>query len=72
MHQPVDTTAPTDQDPATDEAPIDWHIFSVRDFMAVIAGCREANPRDPLRALEDALLDLVDQAEDGWTPAPNP
>lgn len=49
---------------ATDaeELPIDWHIFSVRDFLALVQGVREG-PRlgDPLRVLEDRLLDLVDQ-----------
>lgn len=48
-------------EPTTDEAPIDWHIFSVRDFLAVIAACRQDRPRDPLRAVEDALLDLVER-----------
>lgn len=42
------------------EHPLDWHIFSVRDFLAVISGVREAKVRDPLRAVEDALLDLVE------------
>ena len=42
-----------------DDNPLDWHIFSVRDFLAVVSGCRQDRPRDPLRAIEDALLDLV-------------
>ena len=48
----------TDTD--TEAGPLDWHIFSVRDFLAVVHGVRQERRRgDVLRMLEDALLDLV-------------
>ena len=47
---------------APDAHPLDWHIFSARDFLAVVVGVRQAKVRDPLRRLEDELLDLVEQA----------
>lgn len=34
----------------------------VRSFLELIGAVREGKPRDPLRALEDALLDLVGRA----------
>lgn len=42
----------------TDVNPLDLECHSVRDFLNLIAGIRQAKPRDPLRALEDVLLDL--------------
>lgn len=42
---------------AADDA-LDLECHSVRDFLNLIAGIRQAKPRDPLRALEDVLLDL--------------
>lgn len=47
-----------------DESPLDWHIFSVRDFLAVVRGVRmEPRRGDPLRVLEDRLIDLVSEAD---------
>ena len=44
----------------TDALDLDCH--SVRDFLVLVSAIRELHARDPLRALEDALLDLVGQA----------
>lgn len=41
----------------TDALDLDCH--SLRDILELIGAVRETKPRDPLRALEDALLDLV-------------
>jgi hypothetical protein len=38
---------------------LDLACHSARDFLALIHAVRETKPRDGLRALEDALLDLV-------------
>ena len=43
-----------------DALDIDCH--SVRDILELISTVRETKPRDGLRALEDALLDLVGRA----------
>ena len=44
----------------TDALDLDCH--SLRDFLALIAAVREEGARDPLRRLEDAVLDLVGRA----------
>ncbi len=44
----------------TDALDLDCH--SVRDFLVLVAAVREQGARDPLRVLEDALLDLVGTA----------
>lgn len=44
----------------TDALDLDAH--SVRDFLQLIGTVRELGTRDPLRTLEDALLDLVGMA----------
>lgn len=41
---------------------LDLECLSARDLLALIAGVRETKPRDGLRALEDAVLDMVAQA----------
>lgn len=38
---------------------LDLEAHSVRDMLVLIGLVRETHPRDGLRALEDALLDLV-------------
>lgn len=50
--------APAPAEPP-DVEPIDLECHSVRDFLHLIATVRQAKPRDPLRALEDVLLDLA-------------
>lgn len=45
-----------------EEHPLDWHIFSVRDVLELVGGVRQTKARDPLRMLEDVLIDLVEQA----------
>lgn len=39
--------------------PLDLECHSLRDFLALIHAVRETKPRDGLRAVEDAVLDLV-------------
>lgn len=41
---------------------LDLDVHSVRDMLILVGLVRDTNPRDGLRALEDALLDLVGQA----------
>jgi hypothetical protein len=41
---------------------LDMECYSTRDFLHLIAFVRDTKPRDGLRALEDALLDLVGRA----------
>jgi hypothetical protein len=41
---------------------LDEECYSTRDFLHLIAFVRDTRPRDGLRALEDALLDLVGRA----------
>lgn len=41
---------------------LDMECYSTRDFLHLIAFVRDARPRDGLRALEDALLDMVGRA----------
>ena len=36
--------------------------LTVRDFLRLVAAVRDTRPRDPLRAVEDACLDLVGKA----------
>lgn len=48
---------------ATEALDLDCH--SVRDVLNLIGAVRQAKPRDPLRALEDVLLDLVVDAQAG-------
>ena len=50
---------PATQTEQPDIEPIDLDCHSVRDFLHLISAVREAKPRDPLRTLEDMLLDLV-------------
>lgn len=45
----------------TDALDLDCH--SVRDMLELIGTVRDTHPRDGLRALEDALLDLVGRVE---------
>lgn len=44
---------------------LDVPCFSARDLLALVGHVRDTKPRHPLRAIEDALLDLVDKAETG-------
>lgn len=41
---------------------LDLDCHSVRDVLNLIGAVRQAKPRDPLRALENVLLDLVVEA----------
>ena len=43
---------------------IDLPVHSVRDFLGLIAAVRKAGVRDPLRSMEDCLLDLVAEIDD--------
>lgn len=38
---------------------LDLACWSARDLLVLTTALRETGPRDPLRALEDAVLDLV-------------
>lgn len=37
---------------------LDYDCHSVRDFLVLVGAIREQGVRDPLRALEDCLIDL--------------
>lgn len=41
---------------------LDLDVHSVRDMLELIGHVRDTKPRDGLRALEDALLDLIGMA----------
>lgn len=41
---------------------LDLACWSARDLLVLTTALRETAPRDPLRALEDAVLDLVGDA----------
>lgn len=42
-----------------EDNPLDLECYSVRDLLSLIGAVRDTKPRDGLRALEDALLDLM-------------
>lgn len=46
----------------TNEDALDLACWSARDLLTLTTAIRDTHPRDPLRALEDAVLDLVTQA----------
>lgn len=43
----------------TSDQALDLPVWSARDILVFLAALRETKPRDPLRAAEDAMLDLV-------------
>ena len=43
----------------TEQEILDLDCLSIRNILELIGGLRQTNPRDPLRALEDILLDQV-------------
>jgi len=40
---------------------LDLPRWSARDVLAFLGALRDTKPRDPLRAAQDALLDLVNE-----------